>query len=102
MNRVVVVCGVTVLCAGVGVGMWLATGENFTRTGPVESPPVVTIPRDLPAQAVLAEVVEVANLDALLDPPAEELVGVPFDADPPKTAPVSSPATAPRIPLAVD
>ena len=97
------ICGLAVLGVGVGAGLY------FTQTGsrqPVAQPepPVVTTtePTTPVAPVVLANVVEVANIDPLLDPPAGELGGVPFETSPPATVPVSTPATPDRIPFAVD
>jgi len=53
------------------------------------------------APVVLGRVVEVADLDPLLDPPAKPAAGVPFDADP-AAVPASAPTAPDRIPPAVD
>jgi hypothetical protein len=96
-----IVGGVAVLCAGAGVGFWLAKTEPRDNAGRPELPPVVvSVPT--PAAVVLADVVEVADLDALLDPRAKDTGGAPFETDPPATVPVSTPTTPERIPPAID
>ena len=95
-----VFAGVAVLCAGVGVGLWLAKTELRQSAGNLVLPPAVTPPAP-PAPAVLADVVEVANLESLLEPRAGDVGGTPFDADP-TTAPVSGTDAPGHIPPAID
>ena len=54
-----------------------------------------------PAPVVLAQVVEVTDIDGLLDPAPGEPTGAPFDAGEP-TLPVNAPAPAPPIPPSAD
>jgi hypothetical protein len=49
---------------------------------------------------VLPEVIELADLDPPLDPPAKAVVGAPFDAAP--GVPASAASAPERIPPAVD
>jgi hypothetical protein len=74
-----------VAVVGVGVAVYFAT--TWTEPVPVPvhppPPPVVAAPPSVPpAPVVLAEVIDVANIDPLLDPPARPVTGAPFDADP--------------------
>ena len=98
-----IVGGLVAACAGVAVGLWLAQGETGKPANRPEPPPVAVAPPAVPpAPVVLADVVDVANLDPLLDPPAKDATGTSFDADPPATVPVSTPVVPDRIPPAVD
>jgi hypothetical protein len=51
---------------------------------------------------VLPAVVEVANLESLLDPREKDASGVPFDADPAATTPITAPNVPGHIPPAAD
>ena len=97
-----IVAGVGVLCAGACAGLWLARSEpNPTASRPAA--PIVAEPATPAAPApavVLAEVVEVADLELLLDPRSKGGGGTPFDADVPAAVPVSAPAAPPVIPPA--
>jgi hypothetical protein len=99
MNRWVV-AGVAVLCAGVAVGLWLAKAGPRRQAGNLELPPSAPPPAP-PTPVVLADVVEVANLEPLLDPRAKDTEGAPFDADP-TTVPISTPNVPDHIPPATD
>lgn len=93
--------GLAVACAGCGVYLLVAKPEAPAPAAPPEvvvAPPAPSAP---PPPAVLAEVVEMTDLDPLLDPPTRADAGTPFDADPP--APTAAAAPAPAvIPPAVD
>jgi hypothetical protein len=98
-----IVGGLAATCAGIGVGLWLARGETGKPANDSAPPPVAVAPPAVqPAPVVLADVVDVADLDPLLDPPAKDATGMPFDADPPATVPVSTPVVPALIPPAVD
>lgn len=95
-----IIFGLSAAC--IGLSLYLAMTKN-EKPVPVTAPEVVarvTTPAKPPAPIVLANVVEVTDLDPLLDPPEKPIAGVPFDADP-MTFPVSVPAAAP-IPHAAD
>jgi hypothetical protein len=69
-----------------------------------EAPPVASpvLPSSVaaPTPIVLAEVIELADLDPLLDPPTRPVEGAPFDPDPqpqPQVIPIPE-----SIPLSVD
>src|SRR5690242_14684681 len=73
-----IVGGLAVACAGVAVGLWLARKETSEPAARPEPPPVAAAipPAKPPAPpAVLADVVEVADLDPLLDPPSAGAAG---------------------------
>src|SRR5262245_13049013 len=96
-----IIVGLAAAC--LSVGAYLVTAKKpapvvATTTG---SPPAAATPASPAAPVVLADVVEVTDLDPLLDPPAKPVAGVPFDADD-ATAPASAPAAPERIPPAVD
>jgi hypothetical protein len=99
--KLLMIGGLSSAC--IAVSIYLATRE-MNAPAPAkapETPPVaVAPPATPPAPVVLANVVEVADLDPLLDPPAKTVTGVPFDADP--VVPVSAPTAPDRIPPAVD
>ena len=97
-----IVGGVAVLCAGAGVGLWLAKMEPQEHAArPEYSLAAVNVPQPA-AAVVLVDVVEVADLDSLLDPGVREADGVPFDADVPATVPISTANAPSTIPPAVD
>lgn len=88
--------------AFVGVSIYLyMTKKPATQPVPAQTAPAATKPVTTVEPVVLAQVVDVLDLDPLLDPPAKVTMGVPFDADP-VTVPVSVPAAQDRIPPAVD
>src|SRR5262245_24778838 len=94
--------GVVAVCVAFGVYFVVAKREP---AAPPAGQPVVAArppvpPAAPPAPVVLAEVIDVANIDPLLDPPARPVTGAPFDADPP-AAPLAAPASI-FIPPAVD
>jgi hypothetical protein len=99
-----VVGGLAVACAGVAVSLWLAQKETPQPAGQPEPPPVAAAaPAAPPAPpVVLADVVEVADLDPLLDPRTPGAGGEPVDPDAPAAVPVSTPVAPDRIPPAVD
>jgi hypothetical protein len=90
------------LGACIGVWLYLALIKHpESAPAAIQEPPAVAASPAAPAPAVvLAEVVEVTNIDPLLDPPSRPVIGVPFDAEP-VAAPVSA-AAPERIPPAVD
>lgn len=59
---------------------------------------------EIPAPVVLAEVIETADIDPLLDPPEKPITGVPFDEDnkPRTSAMPPTPPIPTRIPPAVE
>jgi hypothetical protein len=86
-------------CVGVAAYLAVAKKNSPAPAGSSEAPTRAVAPPAAPV--VLGRVVEVADLDPLLDPPAKPAAGVPFDTDP-ATTPVSTPAAPDRIPPAVD
>jgi hypothetical protein len=100
--KLFVIGGLSSAC--IAVSIYLATRETSAPapTNPPEPAPVVVAPPAKPAApVVLPNVVEVADLDPLLDPPEKPVTGAPFDAEP-ATAPVSTSTAPERIPPAVD
>jgi hypothetical protein len=101
-NRIII----GLLAACIGVWIYLASTKQAASVAVAvqeaasapATPPASAAP---PAPVVLAEVVEVIDIDPLLDPPARPMAGVPFDAEP-ESAPISAPAAPARIPPAVD
>jgi len=105
-----IIVGLTAAC--LSVGAYLVTAKKPTA-GSVASPAsqsrLQATPPEKPAAApakpappvVLADVVEVTDLDPLLDPPARPVVGAPFDAEA-AVVPASAPAAPDRIPPAAD
>ena len=98
-----VIGGLCAACAGVGIYLVARKDAPAPVSAPQPEAPRVaaaepTVPR---AAVVLTEVVEVANLDPLLDPPAKLPTGVPFDAEP-VTVPVTTSPVPTLIPPAVD
>ena len=88
--------------ACLGVGAYLAlTKKSAPPVEPPPAPAVAAAPAPPATPVVLVNVVEVADLDPLLDPPAKPVTGVPFDGEA-VTIPVSAPAAPERIPPAVD
>lgn len=88
-------------CVGVVIYLLLSSKSAppaNTRLEPTPPPAATPAP---PAPVVLTEVVEVTGIDHLLDPPAKQETGVPFD-DASSTLPVSAPAESERIPRAAD
>jgi hypothetical protein len=94
-----------VAAVGLGVGVYFATTWTEPVPAPVlppPAPPVVSAPPAAPpAPVVLAEVIDVANIDPLLDPPAKPVTGAPFDAAP-HVVPAGATTVPDRIPPAVD
>jgi hypothetical protein len=88
-------------CVGVGVYLLVTRKPAAAPTNLPDAPAVAVAPATPAAPVVLAEVVEVTDLDPLLDPPAKPVVGAPFDAEP-ATVPVSVPNAPQRIPPAVN
>lgn len=98
-----VIGGLVAACAGVGIYLVTKADAPTPVSAPQPEPakvaaPPLAIPR---TAVVLTEVVEVANLDPLLDPPAKLPTGVPFDAEP-VTVPVAVAPVPTLIPPAVD
>lgn len=97
-----VIGGLVAACAGLGMYLVTKTDAPAPVSAPKpEAPQVAAVEPTIPRAAVLAEVVEVANLDPLLDPPAKLPTGVPFDAEP-ATVPVTTAPVPTLIPPAVD
>jgi hypothetical protein len=93
--------GVATACVSLSVYL-LMTKPDTPQMPETDDLPIATttlIPPRIPV--VLAEVVDVTDLDPLLDPPTRPVAGTPFDPDPP-AAPVTTPGVPDRIPLAVD
>ena len=99
--RYAAMTGLGAACVGLGAYLLLRLSTpDAPAPLPAPAPPAaVADPAPLPA-SVLAEVVDLADLDALLDPPARPDTGAPFDPAP-AVVPASGPAPA-VIPLAVD
>jgi hypothetical protein len=98
--------GLFSVCAGVGAYLMVSMKEMPPPAGNVLQPPTVAeLPSPIPpAPVVLAQVVEITDLDPLLDPSAKSPTGSPFDADVvslPLTAP-TAPAVPDRIPPAAE
>jgi hypothetical protein len=97
-----VIGGLVAACAGIGIYLVTKTDAPAPMSAPQpEAPRVATTAPTIPNAAVLTEVVEVANLDPLLDPPAKLPTGVPFDAEP-VTVPVTATPVPAMIPPAID
>ncbi len=99
--RLVFVGGLATL--GIGLGTFLVLSKKpEPKTAPESdhlaevSPP----PACPPPPIVLADVIELADLDPLLDPPARTIVQTPFEE--PSVLPASAIAAPERIPLAID
>jgi hypothetical protein len=93
--------GVASACLSLSVYL-LMTNHDAPQAPQTDDLPIVaTAPISPKIPVVLAEVVDVTDLDPLLDPPTRPVAGVPFDSDPPVT-PVTTPGVPDRIPLAVD
>lgn len=88
-----------VACVGAGAYFLSQLSSPDAPAPAVQVPAPPADPAPLPP-AVLAEVVELTDLDPLLDPPAKLDTGAPFDPDP-AVVPASGPAPD-RIPFAVD
>jgi hypothetical protein len=88
--------------ACVGVTIYLVLKKPLPKpvAEQTSSAAVATLPAPV-EPVVLAQVVDVADIDHLLDPPARAETGVPFDTEP-ATQPVTPPPTTGRIPPAVD
>ena len=67
---------------------------------PVAATVAVASPACPPPPAVLPEVIELADLDPLLDPPSRPVAGAPFDEPP--LAPAGATADPPFIPPAAE
>jgi hypothetical protein len=83
--------------------VYFALGARLTPTPTPDAqpaPPAVAEVAEPLAPEVLAQVVDVTDIDALLDPAPSRPTGVPFDPDPPAFI-HSSPVATP-IPPAVD
>jgi hypothetical protein len=85
MNRWITFALVAV-CAGLGTYLVIAKREDPTTAGyaPVmKVVEVVTTTPDAtaPEPVLLARVIEITDLDPLLDPPAKQPTGVPFDVE---------------------
>lgn len=95
-----IIGGLTGACVGVSVYLFFSKKPTPapTRDEPPAAPAAAAPPAP-PAPAVLDRVVEVADIDGLLDPPAREIAGEPFESET-TAAPVSAPAVP--IPPAVD
>jgi hypothetical protein len=73
---------VGLLTACIGLSLYLVEAKKPAAT-PEAAPNVPTTAASAPpAPAVLSEVVEVIDLDALLDAPPKPVAGEPFDAPP--------------------
>lgn len=90
-----------------GVAYFALTRSDATAPVPAPQPaPTVAAPapsgehETLKPPALLADVIELTDLDPLLDPPARPVGGVPFDAEP--VVPVQAVQAPERIPLSVD
>lgn len=90
-----------VLGACVGVGLYLVFTKKAAPAPEPLTAPKAAAAAPTPAPVVLTRVVEVADLDPLLDPPARPVTGTPFEADA-GTVPVSAPRAPERIPAAKD
>jgi hypothetical protein len=88
--------------ACVGVSIYLLATQKPAPAPVIHQEPAATpaAPQAPRAPVVLAQVVEVTDIDPLLDPPAKPVGGVPFDGEP--TMPVSNPPVPERIPPARD
>jgi hypothetical protein len=83
-----------------GIGAYLLVSQK--QLPPVEKdlgPPTAGAPTEptVPSPVVLAQVIEMADIDPLLDPPAKLPTGAPFDEEA-----ASTPATAPTKPTVPD
>jgi hypothetical protein len=83
-------------CVGVVIYLLLSSKPAPPADARLEPTPSPATAPAAPAPVVLAEVVEVTDIDHLLDPPAKPETGVPFDDGAP-TLPVSAPAGSERI-----
>ncbi len=72
----------------------------FSKSAPAPEPEQSVAAAGPDEPVVLAQVVDVTDLDSLLDPPPAQPTGVPFDpTEPLEAVPVTAPAP---IPLAAD
>lgn len=92
----------------VGVVGYCALTRSDAEPPQPARPPAPAVAEPAPAgehqvmkpPALLADVIELTDLDPLLDPPARPVGGVPFDAEP--IVPVQAVQAPERIPLSVD
>ncbi|WP_439624835.1 hypothetical protein [Gemmata sp.] len=89
------------------VAYFALTRSDATGPVPAQQPaPAVAAPAPsreheaLKPPVLLADVIELTDLDPLLDPPVRAAGGVPFDAEP--VVPVQAVQAPERIPLSVD
>jgi len=98
--------GLVAVFVGIGAYLMVTQKETPPFAENILQPPSIasSISPNPPAPIVLAQVVEVTDLDSLLDPPEKTPTGAPFDADAtftPVSAP-NAPAVPDRIPPAVE
>jgi hypothetical protein len=93
--------GVATACVSLSVYLLMTKPDAPQMPEPDDLPITTTAAAPLKIPVVLAEVVDVTDLDPLLDPPVRPVAGIPFDIDPP-VVPVTTPGVPDRIPLAVD
>lgn len=79
--RLWMIGGVAAAWAGLGVYVLLAN-KNAPAPAAPEVAATVAPPADPPPPVVLADVIELTDLDPLLDPPDRPAAGVPFDETP--------------------
>lgn len=93
------------IIAGFGAYLLVSKKDAPTAAGVALEPPTALQPNPMaPEPVLLAQVIETTDLEPLLDPPAKELKGEPFETES-GASPVSLPATQPppdRIPPAVE
>jgi hypothetical protein len=97
--------GLVGIFVGAGAYLMVSNKEMPPTTETVFPPPVVTATKAStpPVPLVLAQVVELSDLDPLLDPPAKLPTGVPFEVEGPSTLVFTPTDSAPdRIPPAVE
>jgi hypothetical protein len=102
------ICGLVGVCAGTGAYLIAYKKEMPPPSQNVLEPPATPAlasgPPTLPTSVVLAKVVEMTDLDPLLDPPAKQCTGEPFDGNTTSTAAtaVATNSAPDRIPLAAN
>jgi hypothetical protein len=90
-----------------GIGAYLLVSQKQSTPAQKDlGPPTTAAPTEpkAPSPVVLAQVIEMADIDPLLDPPAKLPTGAPFDEEAtsmPVTAP-TKPTVPDRIPPAVE